>query len=198
LQGEGFLQEGFLGIGREGSGEGILSVAGEVKDFYFGTLGQKLFDEFVSAEAGHHNVGDDEMNCVGVSGGEGKSCVSVAGFEDAIATAGEGFADELADRLFVLDQKDSFGSAGRGERDWVGAGGSAGFVDAWKINRESGAAAEFTLNEDVAAALLDDAVNGGESKAGAFAFFFGGKKRLEDASLAFRGPCLRRNRRWKS
>jgi hypothetical protein len=41
------------------------------------------------------------------------------------------------------------------------------------------------LHEDVASALLDDAVDGGESEAGAFAFFFGGEERFEDAGLGF-------------
>ena len=62
---------------------------------------------------------------------------------------------------------------------------SEGPVDTGEINGEDGAAAELALDEDVAATLLDDAVNGGKSEASAFAFFLGGEERLEDAGLSF-------------
>jgi hypothetical protein len=39
----------------------------------------------VAVEARHHNIGDDEMNGVGVVGGDGERGFSLAGFEDAIA-----------------------------------------------------------------------------------------------------------------
>ncbi len=71
LQGEGFLQESFLAVGGGGAGEGVLGVAGEVEDFDAGARGQELLDEFVAAEAGHDNVGDDKVDGVGVVGGEG-------------------------------------------------------------------------------------------------------------------------------
>src|SRR5208282_535310 len=46
-----------------------------------------------------------------------------------------------------------------------------------------GAAAEFALHENVSAALLDDAVDRREAETCAFAFFFRGEERFEDAGL---------------
>jgi len=69
LQGERLLQEGFWGVGG-GCGESVLGVAGEVEDFEGGAREEKLLYEFVAAEAGHDNVGNDEVNGIGVAGGQ--------------------------------------------------------------------------------------------------------------------------------
>src|ERR1700689_3755884 len=58
-------------------------------------------------------------------------------------------------------------------------------VDARQINVERGADSFFALHHDVSGALLYDAIDGGESESGAFAFFFGGKEGLEDSRLCF-------------
>ena len=78
-----------------------------------GRAGEKLLNEFVAAEAGHDDVGYDEVNGFGVAGSKGESSFAVAGFEDVIAAGFESFADELANGLFVFDQQDGFRSAGR-------------------------------------------------------------------------------------
>ena len=57
--------------------------------------------------------------------------------------------------------------------------------DPRQINPEGGAASRFALHHHVSATLLDDAVDRRESQAGAFAFFLGGEKRLEDSRLRF-------------
>ena len=49
-----------------------------------------------------------------------------------------------------------------------------------EIDAEYGAACKFTFDLDTATALLNDAVNGGEAEAGAFAHRLGGEKRFED------------------
>src|ERR1035438_1289463 len=185
LQGEGLLQESFLIFGSERGGEGVFGVARKIENPSARTRGEELLDEFVATEAGHDDVGDHEMDSVGMTGGERESGVAVGGFENAIAAGLERFAHELANGLFVLDQEDGFGSASSGEGKRSGAAGFRWAIDAGKINGEDGAAAELALNEDVAAALLDDAVDGGKSEAGAFAFFFGGEEGLEDAGLGF-------------
>jgi len=128
LQGEGFLQEGFLGIGDERGGEGVLSVAGEVEDFGAGTRRQELLDQFVTAKARHHDVGDDEVDGVFVAGDEGEGGVAAGGFENAIAAGGESLADELADGLFVIDEKDSFGAPVAASETGVAPRASTGFV----------------------------------------------------------------------
>jgi len=87
------LQEGFLAFGGERGGEGVLRVAGEVENFHAGAGGQKFLDKFVAAEARHDDVGDDEMNLLGVAGCERQSGVAVVGFENAIAAGLKSFAN---------------------------------------------------------------------------------------------------------
>ncbi len=93
LQGEGLLQESFLIFGGERCGEGIFGVAGEIENLGVGPRGQELLDEFVATEAGHDDVGDDEMDCVGMAGGEGECGIAVGGFENAIAAGLKSFTN---------------------------------------------------------------------------------------------------------
>src|SRR5712691_224016 len=184
LQSEGFLEKSFLGIGGERCGESVLGVAREIEDFNGGARGEELLDEFVAAETRHDDVGNDEVDGFGVARGEGESGAAIGGFENVITAGCQSFADELTDGIFVLDEEDGFGSASGGKEDGSGAEGVAGFVDAREINGEDCTAGEFALDEDVAATLLDDSVDGGEAEAGALAFFFGSEKGLEDAGLS--------------
>ena len=73
-------------------------------------------------------------------------------------------------------------------------------------NAENRAFAHCRFAEDIAAGLLDDAVNHRQAKAGAFAHFLGGEKRLEDfrfhvigdagaVVLNFNTDIFRRNQR---
>src|SRR5271166_4800554 len=184
LQGERLLQESFFAVGGKRAGEGVFGVAGKIEDLGAGARREKLLNELVAAEAGHNDVGDDEVDGFGVSGGQGESGIAVGGFENVVAAGLERLANKLANGLFVFNEENSFSSADGGERS--GSGKSfGGLIDAREINGEDGAAAGLALNEDVAAALLDDAVDGGKSEAGTFAFFLGGEERLEDASLGF-------------
>src|SRR5205085_11485639 len=52
---------------------------------------------------------------------------------------------------------------------------------AQEVDREHGALAGRTVDEDEAAGLLDDAVDGGEAEPGAGADLLGREERLEDA-----------------
>jgi len=185
LQSEGLLQEGFLIFRGERAGEGIFGVAGKIENLGAGTRGEELLHEFVAAQAGHDDVGDNEVDGVRVAGGKGESSIAIAGFEDVIAAGLESFANELADGILVLDEEDGFGPAGGGEGKRSGAVGFRRAIDTGEINGEDGTAAELALDEDVTAALLDDAVNGGKAEASAFAFFFRGEEGLEDAGLGF-------------
>ena len=50
-----------------------------------------------------------------------------------------------------------------------------------KIEFEGGSLPGLAVNENLATALFDDAVDGGQSQARPLAQFLGGEKRLEDA-----------------
>src|SRR6202035_4231563 len=57
-------------------------------------------------------------------------------------------------------------------------------------NAERRAAAGFALAEDVAARLLDDAVDHGKPEAGSLADLLGGEKRLEDLVAHVSGDAV--------
>ena len=59
-------------------------------------------------------------------------------------------------------------------------------LDSRQINPERGSDADFAINVDVAAALLDDAVHHRQPQARSLADAFGGEEGLKDARLHFR------------
>src|SRR5439155_8138490 len=52
---------------------------------------------------------------------------------------------------------------------------------------KGGAPSQFTVDFDVTVALLDNAIYGGQAEPGSLSDFFGGEKRLKDASA---GCCV--------
>ena len=110
----------------------------------------------------------------------------VSGFEHGVSLTLQVLAGELAHGGFIFHQQDGF-VAGRDLRDWDRRLGSDEFStgrDPRQIDLERRSPAGFAVHPDVAAALLDDAVNGGEAEAGALDSL-GGEKRLEDMGLSF-------------
>src|SRR5260221_522831 len=75
------------------------------------------------------------------------------------------------------------GKEGRSLCDWSSdvCSSDLGAAMARQEDREGGALAGLAVDEDEAAGLLDDAVDGGEAEAGAGADFLGREERLEDA-----------------
>jgi hypothetical protein len=101
-----------------------------------------------------------------------------------ISLGDQGVADQLPDRFFVLHQQDRFRAAERGvrNRSWELLGGP---LRLGQVNMETAALPFLALHDDVPAALFDDAVNGGETEAGALAFFFGCEEGFKNARLRF-------------
>ena len=62
-----------------------------------------------------------------------------------------------------------------------GGGALTGSLLAGKEDVEGAALADFAADFDPALVLLDNAIDGGQAQAGAFADFLGGEERLEDA-----------------
>src|SRR5258708_23447489 len=110
-------------------------------------------------------------------------------YEDGIALGGECRACKLADGCVILDEEDGFRSPLIDRLVCLNRWRHAGFLDAREIDLEGCAFAGLAVNPNVAAALLDDAVDGGEAQSGPAAASLGGVARLEDIRLGFRIPC---------
>jgi hypothetical protein len=150
-----------------------------------GRRASSFFAEFAAADAGHDDVGDEDIDVFFAGLGEAQTGFAIFGFEDLVAARGESEADEFAHRVLVFYQQNGFAAAG-----FVGLGlGGAQFFrrifGARQIDVEGCALPDLALGEDVSIALLDDAVDGGEAEAGAFSFFLGGKEGFKDAGLSF-------------
>src|SRR5260370_35900717 len=58
-------------------------------------------------------------------------------------------------------------------------------VDSWEVNSQSRAFLRLLLHATQAAALLNDAVNGGKPQSSSLALLLGGEERLENARFRF-------------
>ena len=106
--------------------------------------------------------------------------------QDRVTQSSQQRRRHLTQGGIVLDQQNGFGSA-RQTRQVKTLDGNPGLrLDLRQINFEGGASGRFAIDADVAAALFDDAVTGGQSQTCPLADAFGGKKRLEDARFHFR------------
>ena len=106
-----------------------------------------------------------------------------------VAARGERARGEGAHRLLVLDQQDR-GAAGQvgdlGGRLGVSLAGFSPSAGMWRGTkmRKIVPLPSSLVEVDVAAGLLDDAVDGGEAEARALADLLGGEERLEDLAPA--------------
>src|SRR5260370_29550654 len=103
--------------------------------------------------------------------------------QNRIALSGENRACKLANGWVILDKEDGFRSPAMDGLLGLDRRCGDGFLDAREINFEGGALARLTVNPNVTAALLDDAVDSGESQAGAAAASLSGVERLENVRL---------------
>src|SRR6267143_4036611 len=103
--------------------------------------------------------------------------------QHGIAVIGKTAAHERAHRFIVFHQQDGLGAARSGEFVFGNDDRLRASFHAGKMNFKAFPPALFTVNPDVAFALLDDAIDRGESQAGAVRTL-GGKERLEDVRLS--------------
>src|SRR5712691_13270063 len=90
---------------------------------------------------------------------------AVTGLEDAVTRRLQGFSDQRAQARLVLHEQDRLGAAGdivRGDR---GRGFRLRFARPGQVDLEDRALARLAVHEQMTAALLHDAEDGGESEA---------------------------------
>src|SRR5260221_10048254 len=149
------------------------------------TQQEQLPGQFAAADAGHHDVGDKNVDVFLEVLGDAEAALAIFSFEHLVTTRGQGYAHQFADGFLVFHQQDGFASAYFALLDFGGFQLFGGFFHARQINMESRARSGLAFGENVSIALLDDAVNGREAEAGAFSLFLGGKERFKDAGLSF-------------
>src|SRR5258708_11227528 len=179
----GHQPNGRVGIGHFRGG--VLAVAGHENNRDARMLALKLHGEFLAAHSRHHHIGDEQIDLAAMFSGNGDGFLAVFRFDHLVAAGFQKFAGNFANVLLILGQKHGFRSGG----NFRGGLWRAymhfplvytRLVYARKINFERRAFAEFAVDPNETAALLDDAVYGGQSKTCAFSFFLGSKERLAD------------------
>ena len=111
---------------------------------------------------------------------------AIGGGEHAVALALEGDLDEMADLLVVLGDQHGLRAAGQRRLEGDVVRFLSGVGEGGQEEVEGGAAAHGALHGDPALVLCDDAIDGGQPKAGALARGLGGEERLEDSAQVLR------------
>src|SRR6185503_3417381 len=113
---------------------------------------------------------------------DGQGLDAAAGFQHAIAVPFQDILDDPTDRGLILHYQDGFGAAAdRSVGPLLGTFLRTP-VAGRQVNLKSRALTELTLHFDPALVAFDDSIDRGQSQTGAFAKFFGRKKRLENAA----------------
>src|SRR5690348_3810300 len=178
LQEEGVLEEFFRG-------GVLLKIAGHIGDFDARQENVKALAELEAPHFGHDHVRQDEMDGFAHAAGGGESFESVLCGEHTVAGGAKEFRSEFPHFFFILDNENCFSWLSGFGGDERGVHGMVfeRLFGAWKVKLEASALAGRGVQRDEAAALLDDAVNGGETEAGAFAGLLGGEEGFENTGL---------------
>ena len=103
LQKKWFLQDrGAVGV----AGRGWFGISGHKEDFEGGMGLAQALGELASAEVGHDDVGEQEIDGArlgGMVGGETKSVLAIFGEEYGVALALEKFANQIPDAVLIFD-----------------------------------------------------------------------------------------------
>src|SRR5215469_17641210 len=105
---------------------------------------------------------------------------SVAGLDDRIAPGFQKLARHLANIALVFGEQNRLVSARRFRKRRRSINTVHRLIYARKINLEGRTPSQFAIDPNKSAALLDHAINGGQTQACAFALRLGGEKRLEN------------------
>ena len=139
-----------------------------------------------AADLGHHHVGEEEVDLRCAAPGDEPLCVVAMGcFQHFVTEAAEESNGEMAHADFVFEHEDRFGSGGRSFLGRFLVGRCRRRRDAGQKNTEGCAVAELALHTNLAAALPDDAVAGGEAEAAVAGLILGREEWLEKPRLHF-------------
>ena len=160
-----------------------VGVAGHVDHPQVGARGADDLGHAAPAHAGHHDVGEHD-----VDRGLGLAALDdrvgpVDRLDDGVAPPAQGFADDGPRFDLIFDHEHGLRAGERGRRQLAGGLRRELLGRDGQVDLERGAVAELAVHPDRAAALRDDAVHGGQPQAGAAAGLLRGEERLEEALL---------------
>src|SRR5208282_1397798 len=153
-----------------------------VYDFQVRARGAQAINQFWTAHAAHHHVGQQQVNWIRMRLHPFERGLAVIRVDDRIAVFLEDLSRQAAHSFIVFHEEDRsplpFWSDGLHfrlgfEPDFV--------IGGREIYLERRSVSGFTVDQDVSRALLDNAIYSGQAQTRSFAHFFGGKEGFEDA-----------------
>src|SRR6185437_11813100 len=158
--GEGLFDERDVRVQCSVAGQHGVCVAGHVDDLDRWSFGGEVVGEFFSEHVGHDDVGEEQVDRVGIGGGGGASGSAVFSGEDVVSAASQDPAADLTQGGFIFDDEDGFAAAVCGGFPHL-LGCAGGGVGRGKQDVDGGTDAAFGVDVDGAVGLVDDAVHGG-------------------------------------
>lgn len=101
-------------IGEALTYHGVIRVSRHENDLQVRTQSENLVRKLPAVHAGHHDISENEIDDFDVLAIEVKTIGGVNGFDHLIATEFENFAGDVANKVFVFDEKNSLVGNGSG------------------------------------------------------------------------------------
>src|SRR5262252_9551175 len=156
LQCKGLLQEGGSRVEPALVKYRVFGVAGEKQNSHFRSQGEEPGCQLASTDAGHDNIGDENINPARTAFRHAQTGLAVRCLENLVPARCQGLTNQYPNRIFVLNQENRFVAAILllGSKNW--ACGFRTVVHSRQVDMERSTRAPFALGKDVASALLDD------------------------------------------
>src|SRR5437667_5676412 len=177
---EGLLEEGGARIEDAVMDDGRAGVPRDVEHLQARPERTQTLGELAPAQSRHHYVRHEQVDRARRPFEHPRRLAGVGHGQHGVAVHLEHLAGELADRLVVLDQQHRLRAPA--EHDGLGLRPAdlAGRVDPRQVDLDGRTPPDLAIRGDVAAALLDDPVDGREAEARPLADALGREERLKE------------------
>ena len=166
--------------------DGILGVGGGEKNPRVRIQRPHPVRQFLAAHVRHDDIGEQQINVSDVALlFQAQGFDAIGRRQNRVTQPSQQRRRHLPQGGIVLHQQNGFRPARQIRRVQTLDGNLRRRFHLRQINLEGRAPARLAINADVAAALFDDAVTGGQSQTRSLADVLGGKKRLERVRLDF-------------
>ena len=141
--------------------------------------------EVRTVHSGQHDVRKEQVQARRVLMSAGHRFTWLGGFQHRVAVETQGLGDDVSNPRVILDQEHRLRSGRRwlntAAHDWI-----YGLVHTRQVDFEDASHADFAVDIDVAAALVDDAVHRGKPESGSLSHLLGRIDGFEDTRLGLR------------
>ena len=179
------MEEGHLCLQDAVPDNRIVGVTGHEQHLDARSRCRQPFGQNSTAHLRHDDIGNQQVDRPRLVFGNSNGLAAVTGLQHGVTRGFKSTSDKLPYGGFVFDQKNGFGAFERLADSRLRLPRDTQPLDLRQVHLEGGSVSGLAVHGDVTTALIDDAVDDGQTQACAFADLFRGEEWLENARLGF-------------